>query len=905
MSPVDSGRPSSPDRGRPPRVAERILAAAIRDKDWRDSIVGDLREEFAALRGQIGDAQARRWYWRQVCAIGTRRLVPRADVNRSRRTWALPEPPASGNWRTGMIRDLQYAWRAVARQPGTSVVIVTTLALALATNSVSFALLDAIVLRPFRFPAVDRVVMVVSSDPQAGLLDRESVTRGDFADWRRETRTLQQLSAAEWWDANLSGIDQPEQIPGYKVTAGFFEALGAVPALGRSFVPDEEVPGSHRRVVLSHALWHRLFAGEASVIGEIVRVDGEPHEVVGIAPPSFAIPEGAQMWAPLSYAPEDWTDRRNRWLITVGRLRDGATLDDARAEMASIAERQRQEYPDTNANLPNTVVTFNEGMQDAGGRAFLSLMLAASGLLLLIACANIANLLLARGTDRIQEFALRVALGGSRGRLTAQLMLEAGLLTGLAILLALPLVALGLAVSRASISPNVVRFIPGWDYLTVSPMVFVVTALVGVTATALFALLPALKTVRTDVADTLRHGARTVTPSRQRNWLRSSLGAAQVAITLALVFGSGLMLTAVDRAVNSAVGFDKDNLLVARVVLPERPYEDAERRRQFIDGVIERVRAVPAVSDAAMVSNLPYAGGNNSRPFWPEGVELQQGEVRSVDYRRITPNYFEAIGIPLLGGRSLNSLDRAGSQDVAVVSRVLVERYWPSEDPIGRRFRLEADGPWITVVGVAGDVLHDWFMQRRAPTVYRPLAQDAPFAHAFVLRTVGDPLSVTGELRRAVSAIDPDQPILSLQTMEGLMNERTSGIGMIARMLMVMAVIAFILAVMGLYSLTAFIVSRRTQELGVRLALGATRWQLLAATTRQSAWITGIGLAVGIAVAAALGRLMESVLYGVVAVDWWQLAALVVVIAAVAGFATYLPARRIVNLNPTVALRAE
>jgi putative ABC transport system permease protein len=891
--------------GRPPRLAERLLAAAIRDADWRDSIVGDLREEFAAIRQRVGDAAARRWYWRQACAIGARKIVPRAAVIRRGRVWAPPEPQMSGNWRTGMSRDLRYAWRAVVRQPGTSAVIVLTLALALATNSVSFALLDAIVLRPFRFPAVDRVVMVVSSDPQAGFLDRESVTRGDFVDWRRETRTIEQLSAAEWWDANLSGIDQPEQIGGYKVTADFFEALGAVPPLGRSFVPDEEVPGNHRRVVLGHGLWHRLFAGDPSVIGRVVRVDGEAHEVVGIAPPSFAIPEGAQMWAPLSYSPEEWTDRHNRWLITVGRLRDGATMDDARAEMASIAERQRREYPETNTNLPNTVVTFTEGMQDAGARAFLSLMLAASGLLLLIACANIANLLLARGSDRLQEFALRVALGGGRGRLAAQLMIEAGILTAMALLLALPLAALGLAASRASISPNIVRFIPGWDYLAVSPAVFAVTALFGVAATVVFALLPALKTVRTDVAHALRQGARTVTPGRQRNWLRNSLAAAQVAITLALVFGSGLMLSAVDRAVNGVTGFEKQNLLTARVVLPARPYENAERRRQFIEGVLERMRAVPAVTDAAMVSVLPYAGGNQSRQFWPEGVELRQGEARYADYRRVTPEYFETMGIPLLTGRALNAGDRAGVQDVAVVSRALAERYWPNEDPIGRRFRLVDEGPWITIVGVAGDVLHDWFMQRRAPTVYRPLAQDAPFAHAFVIRTIGDPLSIAGEFRRAVSGMDADQPILMLQTMDGLMNERTSGIAMIARMLMVMAVIAFGLAVMGLYSLMTFIVSRRTQELGVRLALGATRWQVLAVTIKQGAWITASGLAVGIAAAAALGRLMESVLYGVVAADMWQLAALVLLIAGVAGVATYLPARRTANLDPTVALRAE
>jgi putative ABC transport system permease protein len=888
----------------PPRLAERLLGVTIRDDEWRESIVGDLREEFAGMCGRVGVRRARRWYWQQAALIGGRTLLARTRRHRQTSWVTATDADPGGRW-SGITRDLQYAWRALWRQPGSTMVIVVTLALALATNSTSFALLDAIVLRPFRFPDVHRVVMVVSSDPQAGLLNRESVTRGDFADWRRQTQTIDHLAAAEWWDANLSGIDQPEQIAGFKVTAGFFEALGAIPPIGRAFVADEEIPGAHRRVILGHALWQRLFAGDRNVIGALVRVDGETHEVVGVAPPSFAIPEGAQMWAPLAYSSEEWTDRRNRWLISVGRLREGTTLADARAEIGAIAERQRREFPDTNANVPNTVVTFTEGMQDPGARAFLGLMLAASGLLLLIACANIANLLLARGSERGQEFALRAALGGGRGRLAAQLMVEAALMTTFAVLLALPLAALGLAASRASVSPNIVRFIPGWDYLAVSPTVFAVTTLAGALATTLFALLPALKTVRADVAEALRQGARTVTAGRQRQWLRSTLAATQVALTLTLLFGSLLMLSAVDRALNGVLGFDKNNLLIARVVLPDRPYELAERRRQFIDGVLARMRAVPAVTDAAMVSSLPYAGGNVGRQFWPEGVELRASEVRSVDYRRVTPDYFDAMGIPLLAGRPLHAGDREGTQPVALVSRALVDRYWPDQDAVGRQFRLSSDGPWITVVGVVGDVLHDWFMQRRAPTVYRPAAQDAPFAHALVVRTIGDPHAVAGEMRRAVAAMDSDQPILALATMDAMMRERTSGITMIARMLGGISLIAFVMALMGLYSLMSFIVSQRRQELGVRLALGASRWQILRATTAPGLRVTLAGVVVGTAGAAALGQLMQSLLYNVIVVDFAWLAIVTVVIACVSLLAAYLPARRTADLDPTTALRAE
>jgi putative ABC transport system permease protein len=890
---------------RPPRLAERLLAFSVRDRAWRDSIVGDLHEEFVTMQRQRGAAGARRWYWRQACAIGARAIAARVAHGRSSSWVATADVHESSAWGAGMIRDLQYAWRGATRQPTTSAVIVITLALTLATNSTSLAVFDALVLRPFRFPDVDRVVVVASSNPQEDLFDRQSVSPADFSDWRREAKTVTALSAAEWWDANLSGVEQPEQVPAFKVTADFFEALRAQPPIGRDFVADEEIAGNHRRVVLGHGLWTRLFAADPGVVGRSIRVDGERFEVVGVAPPGFAIPEGAQLWAPLAYSGEQWADRRGRFLIAIGRLRDGATLADARAEIGAIAERQRRAFPETNADLPNAVVTFTEGMQDAGARAFIGLIVLASVLLLLIACANIANLLLARGSERAQEFGVRVAMGGSRARLVRQLLLEAGLLTGVAVLLAMPLAGAGLAITRASIPVSVIRFIPGWAYLHVSPTVFLVTAGLGAAAVVIFALVPAFHTVRADVAVALRQSGRTVTPGRQRYWVRNALAASQVALTLILLFASGLMLSGVDRAVNSAMGFDKRGLLLARVVLPEQPYAEAERRRQFADGVIARVQSIPAVASAAVVSNLPYSGGNTSRRFYPEGVTLRESDARFVDYRRATLGYFETMRIPLRAGRALTASDREGNAPVAVVSQVLADRYWPEGDAVGRRFRLAADGEWITVVGIVGDVLHDWFQQRRAPTVYRPIAQDAPFGQAIVVRTVGDPLSVAGDLRRAVGALDPDQPIMALQTMEQLIDDRTAGLTYIARMIAVVAAIALVLALMGLYSLMAYLVSRRTQELGVRLALGATRWQILALATRRGLYITLAGVLVGAVVSALTGRLMESALFGLIAVNAWHLPAFVVFVAVVSAVASYLPARRTARLDPTAALRAE
>jgi putative ABC transport system permease protein len=893
-------------RSQPPRLAELILAATVRDEAWRDAILGDLREEYGVTRTQHGAGPARWWYWSQALAIGVRGVLAR--IGRGRQSAALlrsAEIETREGWRAGSTRDFRHAWRTLARRPGTSAVIIVTLALALATNSTSFAIMDAIVLRPFRFPDVDRMLIIASSDPTEGPLDKESVTPADFRDWRREARTLTHFSAAEWWDANLSGVDQPEQVPGYRVTADFFTALGTRPILGRPFLEEEETPGRHRRAVLGHALWTRLFAADPSVIGRTMRLDGEAYEVVGVAPQGFAIPDGAQVWSPLAYTQEERANRRNRSLVVVARLADGRTMSDARAEMRSLTERLARDHPDTNANVPNTVVTFTQGMSDPGAGPFMSTIMAASVLLLLIACANIANLLLARGSERTQEFAMRLALGAGRGRLAWQLMIEAALVAMVAVVLAVPLAWLGLLLARASIPASVIRFVPGWHYLGLSPVVFWSTAAFGAIATLAFALVPVLHTVRAEVADTLRQGARTTTAPRQRYWLRNSLAAAQVAITLALLFGSAMTLTTADHAVNGAFGFDKKNVLVARLVLPERPYADAPRRRQFIEGVLERVRAIPAAGSAAMVSNLPYGGGNTRREFWLEGAVLQQGEVRYVDYRRITPDYFDTMRIPLLAGRAFNDGDREQTQAVAIISSALAQRYFNDGNPLGGQFRLARDGPPVTVVGVVGDVVHDWFQQRRAPTVYRPLAQDAPYAHAFVVRTIGDPPGVASELRGAVKAIDPDQPIVALHTMEVQVEERTAGITFIARALGVVAVIALVLAVMGLYSLLSFMVSRRTQEVGVRMALGATRWQVIGLTTVPGLRITVAGLLIGALAAAGIGRLMESVLFGSVASSVWQLAAIATFVGAVSLLASYVPARRMTHLDPTIALRAE
>jgi predicted permease len=419
-----------------------------------------------------------------------------------------------------------------------------------------------------------------------------------------------------------------------------------------------------------------------------------------------------------------------------------------------------------------------------------------------------------------------------------------------------------------------------------------------------FSAAPALHASRAAVSETLRQAGRTLTPGRGRRWLGTGLAAAQVAMTVALVVASVLILGAVDTAVNGVLGFDKSHVMTATARLPDRVYEQPESRRQFVERVLERMRGMPAVSSLGAVSFLPYDGASTNRPIYPEGQTLAPAEVRRADLQRATPGYFDALRIPIVEGRGLSDADRADTRRVAVVSRSFAELYWPAQSPVGKRFRMDLDAPWVEVVGVAGDVMHDWITSFRRPTVYEPIAQNPSYSFAFTMRTNGDPLALAGELRRAIAAADPDLPIMQLRTMEKVVADKVGGIDYLAKALAAMGLLALVLSLTGVYSLLAYLAARRTQEFGVRLALGATRGQVIRLTVRQAVIVTTIGLVVGAALAIALGQVMASALFGLVSLQFWPMAVMIVAIGVTALAAGYLPARRAADLDPTEALRS-
>jgi predicted permease len=762
--------------------------------------------------------------------------------------------------------------------------------------------MDALVLRPYRFPGVDRLLIVTTVSPDDRIVDREDTSAADYREWKQRATTIQQWGMYEWWDANLSGVDVPEQVAGFRVTPGYFALLGSAPAMGREFVDGEAVPGSDRRVVIGHGLWQRRFAGDPAIVGKMVRFDGEPYEVVGVAPERFAIPDGAEVWAPLALTDERWANRRDNHYGAIARLGDGQSVDSARAELTAIIDTQRKDFPDTNHSRYAKVMTFTEGMADPGAGAFLGVWQVAALLLLLIACANIANLLLARGAERSQEYAVRLAMGANRVRLFTQTVIEGLVLASVAVVLAMPLTSLSLSLSKTAIPTSVLRFIPGWTFIKVDTSLFIATALLGTVAMLVFSCVPAVQAMRAQVANTLRQAGRSLTPGRNRQMLRSVLATTQVALALALLFGSTLAIGAANQTVNGVLGFDKQNVLVASVSLPERTYADAEKRRRFINGVIDSMRRIPAVTEAGLTSAIPAGFNNNARQFYPEGVELKESEARFVDFRRSTPGFFQALRIPLISGRWFDDSDRLDGLQVAVVSASVARRYWPNQDALGKRFKMSPTGNWVTVIGVCGDVVHNWFI-RRSETIYRPLTQEVPYGGDFAIRTVGDPEALAGDVRRAVAAMDPDQPLALLVSLEQQVEDRAAGFTFIARALGVVAVIALVLSIVGIYSLMAFLTAQRTQEIGVRMALGAGSWQVVRLATRRALHITIVGTVVGGALALAVGRLLQSVLFGMVDNNTLVLLPLIAALAIATLLAAYFPARRAARIDPMAALR--
>ncbi len=799
------------------------------------------------------------------------------------------------------MKDVRYAWRALFKRPLLTLTVTATLALGLGANAAIFNLIDRLVLRPYPLADPDSVVLLAETGPHLEF-KKEAVSPANFLDWREQTRTLTFLSAYAWWDANLVERGEPERLPGFQTTSGFFEALEVKPALGRTFVRDDETFGRHHVVILSDALWKRRFDGDPSVVGRTITMDGEPHQIIGVMPPRFSFPDGSQVWAPIAFDPKTPPSRDSRYVTAIGRLKPGVTLEDAQSELSLLASRLAREYPKANRDHGVRVYTLTRGMLDEGTGPLLSLWQASAVIVLLIACANIANLLLARAAERRHETGVRLALGASRGRIVRESLTESTLLALIAVPPALAFAWLSLYAVRVSMPANILRFVPGFESLGVDLRLVGFTLAIALLTACIFGLLPAFQAAGASVTDTLKEGGRT---STGRQGLRRAIVVVEISIALPLLVAAGLGVMGTHRFLNGPQGYDPDGVLTMKLVLPERVYPDDLSRRQFAAKAIDALKAVAGVEQVAVVNNMPTSGANSSRAIEIEGrTAVDPNDPPSVDFRTATAEYFSTLRIPVARGRSFTNADREDSAPVVIVSESMARKFWPGEDSIGRRLKVRG-GPWLTVVGVSGDVIHDWFNRRNTPAIYRPLPQAPTDFMCLVIRTTGDPAALAPAARRALLSVDPSQPVFEVMTMRRALSERTIGLQYLAAIMAVFAAIALLLASVGLYALLTYLVAQRRHEIGIRMALGASASDVVRLTVGQALRLTLAGVAIGLVLSTALSRLMEAGLLGVATSDARVLVVFAAVLIATALLAGYLPARRAAAIDPIAALRAE
>jgi putative ABC transport system permease protein len=809
-----------------------------------------------------------------------------------------------------MLEDARFALRTLVKRPSTSLLLVTTLALGLAANAVIFNVLDAVVLRAFAFPHQERLVRLHETSRDFDGIDLSNVAPGNLIDWQAQSGgVLDQVVGMEWWDASLRGREASERVQGHRVGAGFFETLGLVPAQGRGFLAEEAREGQDKKVVLGHALWQRAFGGEP-MVGRSVIVDTEPHVVVGIAPPGFQFPAGTEVWAPL-VLPDPATARRDqRYLSAVGRLAPGRTRQEATAALAVVAERLAREHPKTNNGRGVGVPSFRSGFGDPVLPQILVIWQAAAVLVLLIACVNVANLILAQAQERGREMALRTALGASPFRVARQLLTEGVIVAVVSAAFAMPLVALAARTLRESMPAEIARFVPGWQQLGADWRSLLFSSLVAVVAALVFSAVPAWRAARLDLNAALREGSRSVTAGGRRQLGRNVLVVGQVAAALALLVVAGDAVRGARALLDGPQGYEPRGVLAFDVTLSDVRYSDPQKQRAYVRDVLARLAELPGVEGAAATNTIPGRGGYSTRPVAIEGQPLAEGvEPPQVEARVATPGLFAALRLPLLRGRGLENADTEEGREVAVVSRAFAERFWPGQDPIGRRFRVvsgDSDTPWLAVVGVSGDVIHQWVMRRNEPTFYRPFAQAPGQRLGFVLRTTGgEPEALAGPVRRALAAVDLDQPAYQLQSQPRSIQQSTIGLQFIAGIMAALGVLALVLAVGGVYGVMSYRVSQRTLEIGVRVALGASRADVLRLTLGQALRLAAIGLPLGAGLGWGASRALGSALRGAVVFEPLVLASVAALLATAALAAAFVPARRALAVDPARALRAE
>jgi putative ABC transport system permease protein len=812
-----------------------------------------------------------------------------------------------------LLQDLRYSLRRLAKSPAFTAIVVLTLALGIGANTAIFSAVNAVLLRPLPYNEPHRLVTIEHLYPSLDGLEAPVSVPG-FLDYERKGRSFESMAVQTSWQANLTGVGEPVRMQGQRVTGRLFATLQVPALLGRTLQPGEDSPGRERVAVLSYDAWQRIFGADQGIVGRSLALNGESYEVVGVMPSGFRdfFNRNAEIWAPLVFQADQMTDenRTHEFLNLTARMKTGVSVEQAQGEMRTLAEQLKRDYPDSYPPSWSLLVTGLSLQATGDVRPALLVLLGAVGFVLLIACANVANLLLARAAARSKEIAVRTALGATRERLLKQLLTESVLVSLAGGAVGLLLAYLGV---RALVAMDIGN-LPRADEIGVDGTVMVFTLIVSLLAGVLFGLAPAIHTATPDLHGALKEGGRGATADRGSHALRRSLVVTEVALALTLLTGAGLLLKSFARLQGVDPGFDPSNLLTFNLSLPQTRYANDTAQAAFFDQALPTIARVPGVTGVGATTVMPFGGSWSTGSFEIEGYQTPENQPGPWgDIRIVSPQFFEALRIPLLRGRYLTDEDRDGSRMVAVVDQEFVRRYWPKDNPIGKRFTFgPPDGvtdttqnQWIEVVGVVGHTAHEGLDADPRIQLYLSYRQATQPFMAVAVRTTGSPDRYVNLVRDAVRSVDPDQPVSGVSNMEELLSKSVGQRRLSMMLLSLFSGIALVLASIGIYGVMSYSVTQRSRELGVRIALGADRGDVLRLVLRQGMRLALLGIGIGLAAALALTRLIESQLYGVAATDPLTFVLVAGVLATTALVANLIPAVRAMRMDPAVVLRDE
>ena len=800
-----------------------------------------------------------------------------------------------------IARDISYSVRVLVKSYAFTIVVVLTLALGIGANTAIFSFANGILLRPLPYPQSDRLAVLDETALKEGGRSI-GVSYPNFLDWREQNSIFESI-ATHYGTSRfaMSAGGSPIEIRGSRISYGLLEVLRVAPILGRTFALNEDRPEEDAVVILGYDLWQRSFGGDPNVIGKKVTVSSRSRTVIGVMPRGFRFPEVSELWVPLAFTTKTYT-RTDHGLEAIARLKDGVTISQAQTEMNNLAARIEEQNPVTNEGLGVTVTSLRENLSGSYHDALL-ILLGVVGFVLLVACVNVANLMLARATARQKEFALRAALGASRWRIMQQLLLESLLLSivGGALGFILSVLALHLLLTAIPID------LPFWMNFDLDLRVLAFTLAITLITGLMFGAMPALQTSRVDLNDTLKEGGRGSAGIRSR--ARSLLVVTEIAMSLVLLVGAGLMVQSFLRLRHVNIGLDPKNVLTANLILPRPKYAENEQRTAFFKQLVERVRNLPGVEAASATGTLPLGGSTWGRSLTVEGYPvLSVGHAPSIQHTVVTPGYFRTMGITLLAGRDFNDADTKDAPNVTIIDDRLARQYWPNASPLGKRIRFgppEDNEPWHTIVGVVSAVRHERMQEETRQSVYLPHQKVPTSGMTLVARTSVNPHDFIGAVRREVAQLDPDLPVSEVATMEEVVAESIWQPRLYAMLFAVFASGALLLALIGIYGVMAFLVQTRTHEIGVRMALGATARDVFKLIVGRGMKLTAVGVLIGVAGAIALTRLMHSLLFNTSATDPFTFVLISLLLSLAAFFACYIPARRAAKVDPLVALRYE